>query len=62
MYPHTKDFLTTVKKYIDFSENEELWRESDNMTGLGMCIAKESWQEGVEHERERNKKLLAECL
>ena len=60
MYPHTKDFLTTVKKYIDFSENEELWRESDNMTGLGMSIAKESWQEGVEHERERNKKLLAE--
>ena len=30
------------------------------MTGLGMSIAKESWQEGVEHERERNKKLLAE--
>ena len=67
MYPHTKDFLTTVKKYIDFSENEELWRESDNMTGLGMCIAKESWQEGRQsgleegrQERERNKKLLAE--
>ena len=67
MYPHTKDFLTTVKKYIDFSENEELWRESDNMTGLGMSIAKESWQEGRQsgleegrQERERNKKLLAE--
>ena len=75
MYPHTQDFLTTVKKYIDFSENEELWKESDNMTGLGMSIAKESgeegWQSGLEEgrlsgleegrlEREQSEKLLAE--
>lgn len=26
-YPHKKDFLDTVQKYIDFSQNEELWKE-----------------------------------
>ena len=75
MYPHTKDFLTTVKKYIDFSENAELWREGDDMTGLGMSIAKESWAEGWQSgleegrlsgleegrlEREQIEKMLAE--
>ena len=59
MYPHTKGFLTTVKKYIDFSENEELWREGDNMIGLGMSIAKESWEEGRKSGLEEGRKEVA---
>ncbi len=46
MYPHKDNFLETVKKYIDFSENKELWREVDQMTGLGMKIGEECWEEG----------------
>ena len=46
MYPHKDNFLETVKKYIDFSENKELWREVGKMTGLGMKIGKECWEEG----------------
>ena len=46
MYPHKDNFLETVKKYIDFSENKELWREVGKMTGLGMRIGEECWQEG----------------
>ena len=48
-----------------FQVTEEM--ESDNMTGLGMSIAKESWEEGWQSgleegrlEREQNEKLLAE--
>lgn len=26
MYPHKAEFLDTVKEYIDFSQNQELWR------------------------------------
>ncbi len=46
MYPHRKDFLDTVKKYIDFSKNEELWKEVDSMSGLGMSIREECLAEG----------------
>ena len=44
MYPHQKNFMETVKKYIDFSENKTLWKERNNMNGLGMSI----WEEGIE--------------
>ena len=47
MYPHRKDFLDTVKKYIDFSKNEELWKEVDSMSGLGMSIREECLAEGL---------------
>lgn len=47
-YPHKKDFLDTVQKYIDFSQNEELWKEISNMSGLGMSILQEGIQEGIE--------------
>ncbi len=47
MYPHKDNFLETVKKYIDFSENKELWREVDYMNGLGMRIGEECWEAGA---------------
>lgn len=47
-YPHKKDFLDTVQKYIDFSQNEELWKEVSHMSGLGMSILQEGIQEGIE--------------
>ena len=46
MYPHGKHFLDTIKKHIDFSENEELWKEVRHMSGLGMSILEEGRVEG----------------
>ena len=47
-YPHKKDFLDTVQKYIDFSQNEELWKEVSDMSGLGMSILQEGLEKGLE--------------
>ncbi len=47
-YPHKKDFLDTVQKYIDFSQNEELWKEVTDMSGLGMSILQEGLEKGLE--------------
>jgi hypothetical protein len=38
MYPHDKDFINNVSKYIDFSNNTKLRREAGNMSGLGECV------------------------
>ncbi len=43
MSPHKEDFLDAVKEYIDFSENEELWKEVTHVTGLGMSILEEGF-------------------
>lgn len=48
MYPHKEDFLETVKEYIDFSQNEILWKEMDRMSGLGMSILEEGIEQGIE--------------
>ena len=48
MYPHRGDFIATVSDYIDFSENEELWKEEKSMDGLGECI----YNEGREDARD----------
>jgi hypothetical protein len=41
MYPHDKDFITNVSRYIDFSNNAELKKEVGNMSGLGECVLKD---------------------
>ncbi len=56
MYPHKDNFMDTVSEYIDFSNNEELWKESDCMTGLGQSIL----EEGIRREKERSSKIIAE--
>lgn len=33
MYPHREDFIDTISDYMDFSDNEELLKESPRMTG-----------------------------
>ena len=48
MYPHRDDFMDTVSEYIDFSENEELWRETNRMSGLGQSILEEGIEQGIE--------------
>ena len=48
MYPHKPDFLDTVKQYIDFSENEQLWKEVNKVTGLGESILLEGENRGVD--------------
>ena len=48
MSPHKEDFMDKVKEYIDFSENEELWKEVTHVTGLGMSIFREGLEEGIE--------------
>ena len=47
MYPHKEEFMDTIKEYIDFSNNERLWKEADSMTGLGMSIAQEKYAQGI---------------
>lgn len=34
MYPHERDFLNTMSEYIDFSSNEELWKEVTDVFAL----------------------------
>ena len=46
MYPHKEDFLETIKKHISFSDNEELWKEVEHMSGLGESILEEGRKEG----------------
>lgn len=52
-YPHKKDFLDTVQKYIDFSQNEELWKEVSQMSGLGMSILQEGLEKGIQEGLEK---------
>lgn len=48
MYLHRDDFMDTVSEYIDFSENEELWKETNRMSGLGQSILEEGIVQGIE--------------
>lgn len=45
MYPHSGEFMDTISEYIDFSENEELWKEGSHMFSLGQCIVEETREE-----------------
>lgn len=40
--------MDTVSEYIDFSGNEELWKEVTHMTGLGQSILEEGMQQGMQ--------------
>ena len=40
--------MEVVSEYIDFSENEELWKEGSHMFSLGQCIAEEAREEARE--------------
>ncbi len=51
MYPHREDFIESMSDYIDFSGNEELWREKENMFSLGQCILEEGREEGMKRWR-----------
>ncbi|MCM1222601.1 MAG: hypothetical protein NC548_49870 [Lachnospiraceae bacterium] len=48
MYPHRADFMDTISEYIDFSGNEELWKETSHMDGLGQSILEEGIEQGIE--------------
>lgn len=48
MYPHESDFLEKVSEYIDFSLNEELWKEVKQVSGLGECVFRDGLKEGME--------------
>ena len=55
MYPHKEDFMDVMKTYIDFSDNEELWKEVTDMGGLGQSILEEGLEYGIEQGREQGK-------
>ena len=40
--------MDTMNEYIDFSDNEELWKEVTHMSGLGQSIFEEGREEGRE--------------
>lgn len=48
MYPHAEDFMDTISEYIDFSANEDLWKETNGMFSLGQCILEDGKKEGME--------------
>ena len=48
MYPHREDFIEELSDYIDFSENEELWKEEPRMFSLSQCIYEDGLEEGRE--------------
>lgn len=48
MYPHREDFIEELSDYIDFSENEELWKEKPRMFSLSQCIYEDGLKEGRE--------------
>lgn len=59
MYPHRENFMDTISEYIDFSENEELWKEAEHMTGLGQSILEEGIGQGIEKGIvQRNEELI----
>ena len=39
-----EDFMENLSEYIDFSENEELWKEVPQVEGLGMAV----YEDGIE--------------
>ena len=53
MYPHREDFMETISDYIDFSENEELWREEPRMFSLSQCIYEDGFDDGKEKGMEK---------
>jgi hypothetical protein len=38
MYPHKENFIEDMREFIDFSDNEDLKKEADDMSGLGQCV------------------------
>lgn len=47
MYPHEAGFMDTISEYIDFSANEELWKEGRGMFSLGECVLEDGRKEGI---------------
>jgi hypothetical protein len=37
-----------MKPYVDFSNNPELWKEADNMSGLGMAVYNDGREDATE--------------
>ena len=34
IYPHKEDFMSTISEYIDYSDNEELWKEVTDLSTI----------------------------
>ena len=58
MYPHQADFMDRMKGDIDFSSNERLWQEAQNMLGLGESIWREAQEEAKEEARKEGIRVL----
>ena len=62
MYPHKDDFMETISDYIDFSENEELWKEEPRMFSLSQCIYEDGYDDGKEEGIEKGIEKGIEAL
>lgn len=68
MYPHQNHFMDTISEYIDFSDNEELWREAEHMEGLGESILREGIEQGMRlmiealQEMKQSKKFVTDMI
>jgi hypothetical protein len=47
MYPHKENFIEDMREFIDFSDNEDLKKEADDMSGLGQCIHDDGEAKGI---------------
>lgn len=41
-------YCQTISDYIDFSANEELWKEAPHMTGLGQSVYEDGIKKGIQ--------------
>ena len=55
MYPHKENFMEETAAYIDFSGNEELWKEASHVKGLGQCVFEDGIKVGREAGREEGR-------
>ena len=37
--------MANLSEYIDFSENEELWKEVPQVEGLGLAVYEDGWKD-----------------
>ena len=56
MYPHREDFMSTISEYIDYSDNEELWREVTDLSTIEQIryegLKEKAREEGMKLARE----------
>ena len=62
MYPHDNDFIANVSEYIDYSDNEELWKEVTDVSTIEQIKYQGMMEELTEKLTEELTEEIAEKL